>query len=70
VETALDGKGKKLGDPFDGDDPDVRPAPLVRMGTVELSAGSHVLRFTAVGKNPASGGYRVGIDYLCFKHVK
>jgi hypothetical protein len=68
VETALD--GKKLGDPFDGYDPDVRPAPLVNVGTVELSAGSHVLRFTPVGKNPGSSGYHVGIDYVVFKTAK
>ena len=68
VETAVD--GNKVGDRFDGYDLDVRPAPLVRMGTVDLAPGSHTLRFTVVEKNPLSRGYYLGIDYVVFKAGK
>jgi hypothetical protein len=65
VETSVD--GKKVGDRYDGYDSDVRPGPLVRMGTVLLAPGSHILRFTVVGKSSLSRGYYLGIDYVVFK---
>jgi WD40 repeat protein len=68
VETAVD--GKKVGDRFDGYASDVRPGPLVRMGTVLLAPGSHILRFTVVGKSSLSRGYYLGIDYVVFKAGK
>lgn len=42
----------------------VSPAGSLEMGTHELAAGRHRLRFTAVGRNPASTGYRFGIDAI------
>jgi hypothetical protein len=43
-------------------DSDVRPGPLVRMGTVVLAPGSHILRFTVVRRSSLSRGYYLGID--------
>ncbi|WP_084022590.1 LamG-like jellyroll fold domain-containing protein [Amycolatopsis thermoflava] len=34
------------------------------LGGVHLTAGTHVLTVTVVGKNPSSSGYQAGIDYL------
>jgi hypothetical protein len=68
VETALD--GSTLADRFDAYDPEVRPGPLVCMGTVNLAPGSHTLRFAAVGKNSWSRSYFIGIDFVVFKSVK
>lgn len=41
-----------------------------RLGTIDLSAGRHVLRFQTVGKNPASKGYYLGLDALRFSLIK
>ncbi|TAN38163.1 MAG: prepilin-type N-terminal cleavage/methylation domain-containing protein [Verrucomicrobia bacterium] len=34
------------------------------LGTYVLSGGSHQFKFTVTGKNPASSGYKVGLDSL------
>ena len=34
---------------------------------LDLSAGRHVLRFQAVGHNPESKGYLMGIDHVIVK---
>src|SRR5262249_40782426 len=55
VEVALD--GNKIGKPFDGFNANVIPSGSVDYGIVELSAGKHRLRITAVDRNPRSGNY-------------
>jgi hypothetical protein len=68
VQVSLD--GRKLGQPFDGyHSPEVVPSGPVALGTVELPAGAHTLRFEVVGANPDSTkeegrGYFLGIDCL------
>ena len=62
VSLAVD--GTSIGQPFDGYNfPDVIVA-TVEYGSVSLSAGTHQLTFTLVGKNASSTNYLVGIDYL------
>jgi hypothetical protein len=34
------------------------------LGGAHLTAGTHTLTFTVVGKNSASGGYQIGVDYF------
>jgi hypothetical protein len=63
VSLAVD--GTQLGQPFDGYHyPNVTVNNNVAFGSVQLSAGTHQLTFTVVGKNPSSINYFVGIDYL------
>jgi hypothetical protein len=55
----------QLGQPFDGyHSPNVTVNNNVAFGSVQLSAGTHQLTFTVVGKNPSSINYFFGIDYL------
>ena len=49
--------------PFDGYNPSVS-LKYLELGSPYLTAGTHHLTFTAVGKSAASGAYRLGIDYL------
>jgi len=42
----------------------VSPSGSLELGAHELAAGRHHLRFTAVGKNPASTGYHFGLDAI------
>ena len=37
------------------------------LGKLDLAAGRHVLRFQAVGHNPESKGYLMGIDHVMVK---
>jgi len=60
VRAALD--GKRLEPHFDLYSGRVSPAGSLELGTHELAAGQHRLRFTAVGKNGASTGYSFGLD--------
>jgi hypothetical protein len=62
--------GRKVGEPFDGYDGRVRPSGKVTLGTLRLTEGAHRVRFTAVGKNPRSTHYYMGIDCLDFTPVK
>jgi serine/threonine protein kinase len=67
VEVSLD--DKKVGVPFDAfDSAEVRSGP-VAFGPVHLTAGSHRLRFTIVGRNPKASGYDLGIDCLTLEPV-
>lgn len=43
------------------------PSGEIKLGTVNLKAGRHVLRVQVVGKNPASRGYYVGFDAFRFR---
>jgi hypothetical protein len=56
--------GAQLGQPFDGYNSYVTVNKAVEFGSVQLSAGTHQLTFTLVGKNPSSISYVAGIDYL------
>jgi hypothetical protein len=62
LEVSLDGKG--IGGRFDGFHPRVVPSGRVDFGLVELTKGTHAVRFTVVGKNLASDNYYMGIDCL------
>ncbi len=65
VQTFLD--GKPLGPEVDTYAPSVVPGGPTPLGKVDLSAGQHVLRFQAVGKNEQSKGYLMGIDHVIVK---
>jgi hypothetical protein len=58
--------GNKLGDPFDAYDPKFQPSDPIDMGTVDLTAGQHVLGVTLPSKNPAIQGRALsfGVDYI------
>jgi hypothetical protein len=60
VRVSLDDKA--VGPEFDLYSGRVCPAGSLELGVHDLSAGPHRLRFTAIGKNPASGGYLFGLD--------
>jgi hypothetical protein len=60
VETSLD--GRRVGPVFDGYHETVVPSGQIEYGTFDLAEGPHRLRFTAVGKDPKSKNYRMGID--------
>ncbi len=62
VRTALDGRA--LEPVFDLYSGRVSPSGSLELGTHELTAGSHLLRFTIVGKNRASAGYFFGVDAI------
>ena len=62
VEVSLD--GRKVGEAFDTFHESIAPSGPVPFGAVDLRAGSHRLRLTAVGKNPKSTGHHMGIDSL------
>jgi hypothetical protein len=62
VEVTLD--GRRVGPDFDGFAAKVAPPTRVSLACVELSKGSHRLRFAAVGKNTQAIGCAIGIDCL------
>ena len=62
VQFALD--KKPVVAPFDAYSPDVIPSGPLELGTLELAAGPHELRFEITGKNSASSAYKFGVDYL------
>jgi len=59
--------GKPLGPEVDAYAPTVVSADPVTLGKVDLREGRHVLRFQAVGHNPQSKGYLMGIDHVIVK---
>jgi hypothetical protein len=65
VQAFLD--GNPLGQAVDTYAPNVFLGEPVTLGKLELSAGRHVLRFQAVGHNPESKGYLMGIDHVIVK---
>jgi len=65
VQAFLD--GKPLGAVVDTYAPAVVSAEPVTLGRVNLTVGRHVLRFQAVGHNPQSKGYLMGIDHVIVK---
>lgn len=52
------------GPSFDAYTPTVTLMRNVGYGSIMLSPGSHLLRFTVVGKNALSAGYKIGLDSL------
>lgn len=60
VQVWLD--DSRIGQPLDAYAPVVLPSGRVSLGTQWLSAGMHSLGFEMVSKNPASTGYKFGID--------
>jgi hypothetical protein len=62
VSLAVD--GAQLGQPFDGYNFPNVTTTLSDWGSVSLSAGTHQLTFTLIGKNASSINYLVGFDYL------
>ncbi len=59
--------GQRLGPAVDTYAETVVPADPLTLGEVRLTAGRHVLRFQAVGNNPQSKGYLMGIDHVIVK---
>lgn len=62
IQVMLD--GKKLGAEFDLYSGLVSPSGSLELGTHDLEAGKHRLRFIAGDKNPASAGYYFGLDAI------
>jgi hypothetical protein len=59
--------GEKLGEPFDGYNPQVIPTGVLEIGTVDLKAGKQVIEIEIIGKNDAAfPGYMAGVDRLRF----
>jgi hypothetical protein len=58
--------GSPLGNPVDLYGPGLARAGLAGLGTVQLSAGNHVLKIRNVGKNPSikNGSIGFGLDYI------
>jgi hypothetical protein len=69
--AALAPDGRPLGEPMDlyTPYPRVVSSGPVAFGTVELSAGSHVLTVTEVDKNPKSTAYFFGLDWIRLTRV-
>jgi beta-glucosidase len=61
-QASLD--GKKIGAPIDMYSADDRQGLRAELGSVTLSKGRHVIRFTVEGKNKASRGYSGNFDKL------
>ncbi len=65
--------GKSIGKPIDFYDPKVTTTGELSLGTVQLDAGSHVLKATAIGHNEearnavGAGSHIFGLDYLRLK---
>jgi len=65
IQAFLD--GKPFGPVADTYSPTVTPGDPLTLGKLDLAAGRHVLRFQAVGHNPESKGYLMGIDHVIVK---
>jgi len=65
IQASFD--GQPLGPEVDTYAPTVMPGDPVMLGTLDLPAGRHVLRFEAVGHHPQSKGYLMGIDHVIVK---
>jgi len=67
-QTYLD--GAKIGGPVDLFNDSVAQVLPVKLGTHDLTAGTHEMKFEAKSKNAASKGYYFGLDYLELSPVK
>jgi hypothetical protein len=62
VRITLEGKGiERVFSLYSGR---VCPAGSLELGTVDLTAGRHKIRFTSVGKPPGSTGFAFGLDAI------
>lgn len=61
-QTSVD--GKTIGAPIDMYSAENRPGTQAGLGSVALSKGRHLIRFTVEGQNPASRGYGGSFDKL------
>ena len=68
IHMALD--GATLPHEFDLYCGQVSPAGSLELGTHDFAAGTHRLRVTAVGKNPASANFFFGLDAVDLIAVK
>ena len=62
IHVRLD--GKPVGPSFDLYSGRVCPSGTLELGTHELSAGEHQIRFTAVGKDRVSANFHFGLDAI------
>jgi hypothetical protein len=62
IHVRLD--GKPVGPSFDLYSGRVCPSGTLELGTHELGAGEHQIRFTAVGKDRVSGNFHFGLDAI------
>jgi hypothetical protein len=65
IQAFLD--GKPFGPVVDTYAAAVVPGDPLTLGRLDLTAGRHTLRFQAVGHNPDSKGYLMGIDHVIVK---
>ena len=56
--------GEKVGEPYDAWSPQIVPSGRIDLGTHDLTAGPHKLKFVMVGKNENSSGYFFGLDAI------
>jgi hypothetical protein len=60
IQTLVD--GSPLATPIDLYAPIVMPSGRISIGTIDLSAGTHILGFRVAGKNSGSSGYSFGLN--------
>jgi hypothetical protein len=60
VQTYVD--GQPAGGAFDGYAPDVTGPVTADQGNLQLTAGTHTIRYEVTGKNALSGNYFIGLD--------
>jgi hypothetical protein len=65
IRASLD--GTPLGPEVDTFSPTLDSTGPLTLGTRDLTKGRHVLRFQAVGNNPDSQGYLMGVDHVIVK---
>ncbi len=64
VQVLID--NRPLGEPYDGYEETVKPGGPIAVGVVHLAPTTHKLALRAVGKNPLSTDYMIGIDRVDF----
>ncbi|WP_188279335.1 carbohydrate-binding protein [Streptomyces sp. CBMA29] len=70
VTVTLNGSGiPGVSWPLDFYSKTLQESPAVYLGQLPLFSGNNVLRFTATGKNPVSGGYKMSADYWVISQV-
>jgi len=65
IQTSLN--SQHFGPEVDNYAPTVVPGDPVTLGEMHLSPGRHILRFQAVGHNPESKGFLMGIDHVIIR---
>lgn len=49
---------------YDGYAASLERDPGISFGSIYMGPGNHLIKFTVIGKNPASSGYSIGVDTL------